>query len=150
MDALQGVAIDEDSEAVAARSPTKPLISEVSTTGAAKLRYHRQQLEHPFLVRHQEDIIIFSTESNLRHVACVDTLYMDGTFEVCPSTFYQICTIHTCATWQEQRNFQNIDLDFNPQHTMPDFELALIQSIHINFPATPHKSCSYHFRLLPL
>ena len=87
-------------------SPTKPLISEVSTTGAAKLRYHRQQLEHPFLVSHQEDIIIFSTESNLRHVACVDTLYMDGTFEVCPSTFYQICTIHTCATWQEQRNLQ--------------------------------------------
>ena len=40
---------------------------------------------------------------------------------------------------------QNVDLELNPQHIMSDFELALIQSIRINFPATSHKGCFYHF-----
>ena len=109
MDALQGVAIDEDGEAVAAHLPT---LSSVNSTGATKPSFHHYHRHDrmstwsqtttgaSFLVRHQEDII-FSTESNLRRVACADTLYMDGTFEVCPSIIYQIFTIHIFENGQQ-------------------------------------------------
>ena len=116
MDALQGVAIDEDSEAVAAHLPTlssmKSALYRSHKTKFSPLPQTRQDVilegewsqtttGASFLVRHQEDIIIFATESNLRRVACADTLYMDGTFEVCPSIFYQIFTIHIFKNGQQ-------------------------------------------------
>ena len=115
IDGLQGVAIDEDSEAVAAHLPTlssvKSALYRSRKTKFPPLPQTRQDVNlegewsqtttgASFLVRHQEDII-FSTESNLRRVACADTLYMDGTFEVCPSIFYQIFTIHIFENGQQ-------------------------------------------------
>ena len=37
---------------------------------------------------------ILSTENALQHLSEADTFFVDGTFSVCPSIFYQIFTIH--------------------------------------------------------
>ena len=41
---------------------------------------------------------------------------------------------------------QNLGTDLMPDFIMSDFELALVQSVRINFPATTHKGCYFHFR----
>lgn len=39
-------------------------------------------------------IIIFSTHTNLSFLSYCDEWYMDGTFDVAPSLFYQLYTVH--------------------------------------------------------
>ena len=47
----------------------------------------------------QEDkIILLGTSTNLHRLAESDVYYTDGTFQTCPSLFYQIFTIHIVAT----------------------------------------------------
>ncbi len=41
-----------------------------------------------------DKIVIFATESSLRLLAEATTYFVDGTFSVCPSIFYQVFTIH--------------------------------------------------------
>ena len=41
-----------------------------------------------------QGIVIFGTENALQHLSEADTFFVDGTFSVCPSIFYQIFTIH--------------------------------------------------------
>ena len=41
-----------------------------------------------------DKIVIFGTENSLQHLAEADTFFMDETFSVCPSPFYQLFTIH--------------------------------------------------------
>ena len=39
-------------------------------------------------------MVIFTTSDNLRYLSNADIIYMDGTFQTCPSLFYQIFTLH--------------------------------------------------------
>ena len=41
-----------------------------------------------------DKIVIFGAVNSLRHLAEAETFFMDGTFSVCPSLFYQLFTIH--------------------------------------------------------
>ena len=93
---------------------------------------------------------------------------MDGTFQTCPSLFYQIFSIHIIKFGQtfpmvyallpnKQRHTynkaflmlkeaaQNLDLELNPSTVMSDFELALIQAVELHFPNAQHRGCYYHF-----
>ena len=36
----------------------------------------------------------FSTNENLRLLATAETIYVDGTFKICPRLFYQVFTIN--------------------------------------------------------
>lgn len=52
----------------------------------------------PFLVAEDGDndkIIIFASERNLQQMAEAESLYVDGTFQICPRVFYQVFTIHS-------------------------------------------------------
>ena len=40
-----------------------------------------------------DKIVIFGTENALQHLSEADT-FVDGTFSICPSIFYQVFTIH--------------------------------------------------------
>ena len=107
---IQAVATEEDREAIAAHLPTltslKPSLycnrrkkfpplpqnrSEVNLQGEWSLTSTGED----FIVSHQEDIIIFSTDSNLRRLASADTLYMDDTFEMCPSILSDLLYSHS-------------------------------------------------------
>ena len=42
----------------------------------------------------REGVYMFSTNANLTLIAEAPSLYMDGTFQICPHLFYQVFTIH--------------------------------------------------------
>lgn len=51
----------------------------------------------PFLLASEgaeDKIVIFATRDNLELLSAADTVYMDGTFRVCPRLFYQVFTLH--------------------------------------------------------
>ena len=97
MGALQSVAQDTEREAVAAQLPTS-VKSSLYRSRQAKfppLPQRREDINlegewsqtttgRNFLVHSGEDIIIFSTEDNLRKTSSAKCLFMDGTFEMCP------------------------------------------------------------------
>ena len=184
MDALQHVATDDDSDGIAAQLPTFPSLKSSLYRSRQKkfppLPQNREDIilegewsqtttGENFLVHHGEDIIMFSTEANMRRLSTAKMLFMDGTFEVCPRLFYQIFTIHILENEKQfpmvycllpgksreiynrvftliKEKMQNLGTDLMPEFIMSDFELALIQSVRINFPATTHKGCYFHFR----
>ena len=102
-----------DRDAIAAHFPSFPTIesalyrirrqrlpplpqskSEVHFHGEWARTYNGSQ----FLIAEQggdeDKIVIFTTTDNMRYLSEVERIYMDGTFQTCPSIFYQIFTIH--------------------------------------------------------
>ena len=47
-----------------------------------------------FMLGSRDGVFMFSTNANIALIAEVSTLYMDGTFQICPRLFYQVFTIH--------------------------------------------------------
>ena len=47
-----------------------------------------------------DKIVLFRTVENLRRLTEAESLFVDGTFSICPSIFYQVFSIHTMK--QEQ------------------------------------------------
>ena len=115
-----------------------------------------------------DKIVIFGTERALQHVSEADTFFVDGTFSVCPSIFYQVFTIHIMKYNQvfpmiyallpnKQRHTYNrafmllkdaaldLGLTLDPISLMCDFELAIIQASLLNFPNASHRGCYYHY-----
>ena len=41
-----------------------------------------------------DNMLMFSTDANLRHLSNADTWFCDGTFKSCPKLFKQIYTVH--------------------------------------------------------
>ena len=99
-----------DRDAIAAHFPSSPKIksalyrirrqrlpplpqsrSEVHFHGEWARTYNGSQ----FLIAEQGGkIVIFTTTDNMRYLSEVERIYMDGTFQTCPSIFYQVLTTH--------------------------------------------------------
>ena len=113
---LQEVAQDQDREHIA---PILPTFSSIKTS-----LYHKRYEALPPLLRTVEDInfdggwskmvngepfmlgsragvFLFSTQGNIKLIAEAATLYMDGTFQICPRLFYQVFTINSFKHGQQ-------------------------------------------------
>ena len=42
----------------------------------------------------EDRVIMFATDANIKLLCKAQTIYVDGTFQTCPSLFYQVFTIH--------------------------------------------------------
>ena len=176
-----------DRDAIAAHFPSFPTIksalyrirrqrlpplpqsrSEVHFHGEWARTYNGSQ----FLIAEQggdeDKIIIFTTTDNMRYLSEVERIYMDGTFQTCPSLFYQIFTIHAfksgkqfplvyCLLPGKSRSIylkalellilkaRQLGYNINPNEILTDFEIAIIQAIQLIFPSTTVKGCYFHF-----
>ena len=177
------IASAQEEESVAARLPTYPSMKsalyrarssrlpslpksreEIHIEGRWQLTLSREQ----FLIREDGEMLIFATEENLRHLAEAETIYVDGTFEVCPRLFYQVFTINAFLHGQQfplvygllpsksrdsynrffmavKEEAMNHELVIAPSAIMTDYELALVQSLALAFPGAVLRGCHFHF-----
>ena len=54
-----------------------------------------------FMLGSRDGVFMFSTNANIVIIAEASTLYMDGTFQICPRLFYQVFTIHAFKHGQQ-------------------------------------------------
>ncbi len=54
-----------------------------------------------FMLGSRDGVFLFSTSNNLAILAEASTLYMDGTFQICPRLFYQVFTVHAPKRGQQ-------------------------------------------------
>ena len=96
------------------------------------------------------------------------TLYMDGTFATCPRLFYQIFTINIIVETQQfpalyallptksrathnrlftivKEELQNRNLELLPPRILTDFEVALLQSVELQFAGATISGCYFHY-----
>ena len=113
-------------------------------------------------------MIIFSTTSNLRVLAQSSWAFMDGTFKATPRIYTQLYSIHGLyrehfvplvyallsdkqrSTYHElfdivKRELAELDLVWDSDRIMSDFEPGLIPCVRHHFPRTTHKGCHFHF-----
>jgi hypothetical protein len=116
------------------------------------------------------EMVIFSTDDNLRTLAACTTLQMDGTFKSCPSIYAQLYTIHgvvnnvtlplvyallpnkTRSTYNDliqvvRHAAAELQLTISPTYVISDFECGLIDAVKQHFPQTRVIGC--FFSLLP-
>lgn len=110
-----------------------------------------------------ERILIFSTNEHLELLGRSDTLFMDGTFGVCPSLFQQLYVVHgqvgtshcpllyalmerqTQSSYEELFNFIVDNSAAKPTFINVDFEIAVHQAIRSVFGNTVTiRGCFYH------
>jgi len=110
-----------------------------------------------FVLHEDENLIIFTTDSNLSVLKACKHWFADGTFKVCPDDFYQMFTLHGLFKSQiiplayglligkkasdYDKFFERImeEDDFNPNSILTDFESGTIKSIKSLFPNVLHK-----------
>ena len=106
-DALVDIATQVEDEAVAARLPTFPsLKSSMYRSRRSRLptlpmsqedvriegRWQKTLSGEQFFSRKEGEVLIIATHTNMRLLAEATTIYVDGTFEICPRLFYQVFT----------------------------------------------------------
>ncbi|XP_037049634.1 uncharacterized protein LOC119083925 [Bradysia coprophila] len=108
-------------------------------------------------------IVIFSTNTNLSFLSYCDEWYMDGTFDVVPTIFKQLYTIHgrrnktyvPCVyvlasgkdffTYAEIfRKLKELQPRLKPKTVMVDFEQAAMKAIQQTFPGVEVYGCFFH------
>lgn len=116
-------------------------------------------------------ILLFTTHTNVHHLAQSPFWIMDGTFKTVPTIFKQLYTIHGCVGGHENSRvmplvyalmsskseecyktlFQDLidfsdehNINLQPQFVLTDFEKAAINAIHIEFPDVQNKGCHFH------
>lgn len=115
----------------------------------------------------QSNIIVFCTNSNLKHLCKCDSIYMDGTFDKCTKFFLQMFTIHgfqnghyiplvfcllpSKLTNTYERLFrllnekcQEVFLELKPKHVTIDFEKAIHKAVLNVWPSTEIRGCRFH------
>ncbi|KRX72196.1 hypothetical protein T06_16990 [Trichinella sp. T6] len=113
-------------------------------------------------------ILVFATGYNIRLLAASRTWGMDGTFKIVPQWYQQLFTIHSfaaaklvpavCCLCTDKDigtygfKFQALisraaalEVGFNPDTNICDFETALIPAIQGYFPNTRVQGCYFHF-----
>ncbi|XP_076094650.1 uncharacterized protein LOC143065150 [Mytilus galloprovincialis] len=116
----------------------------------------------------QDRILIFSTHFNLSHLTAASTLYGDGTFYSCPSTFYQLYSLHSFVDgamyplvfallpgkdqvtynrfFQLLKDYcQNNQLQLQPETIVLDYETAAHNAASTVFPGITKKGCFFHY-----
>ena len=113
--------------------------------------------DQDFILYQDEDMVILTTNNNLRVLADCHTLFMDGTFKVAPRIYQQLWTIHgqyqgyivplvfaligdkRKETYYEvadrtKRRKVQLDLILKPETLTSDFETGLLPAIRHHFP----------------
>ncbi|KAE9522680.1 hypothetical protein AGLY_016902 [Aphis glycines] len=113
------------------------------------------------------NILLFSTETNLKFLSKIDTVFVDGTFKSCPKLLTQMFTVHGLQNGnyvpllffilskKETKTYEKVfmhiisecnklNLTFSPKIVFADFEKA----IHLTFlkvwPSISLKGCRFH------
>ncbi|CAF1433378.1 unnamed protein product [Rotaria sp. Silwood1] len=116
-----------------------------------------------FILYEDNDMIIFTTRTNLSLLKECKHWFVDGTFKVCPNDFYQLFTVHALLTStiiplvyvlligksaaDYTKFFQKlleVD-DFAPESILSDYESGTIKAIKDFFPNAIHRGCLFHF-----
>ena len=125
--------------------------------------------DEPFLMvnDHDNNIIGFSTTSNLMVLCDTNTIYVDGTFKSCPKYFLQIFTIHALVNEmyvplvffllpnKETKSYfysfkytmdqcTIVGLTFSPKYIFIDFEKSIHNAAQQVWPAINIKGCRFH------
>jgi len=113
-------------------------------------------------------MLLFATDDHLRLLASSKTGFMDGTFKVCPSLYYQLFTIHGVVEeaivplvyvllTQKMRTayfdmlsklrkqVANLHLSFNQDVIVTDFDSSTIEAARQHFPRVRQIGCFFHF-----
>uniref|UniRef100_A0A2S2Q223 MULE transposase domain-containing protein n=1 Tax=Sipha flava TaxID=143950 RepID=A0A2S2Q223_9HEMI len=114
-----------------------------------------------------DNIISFSTETNLKALCDVTKVYMDGTFKSCTKYFLQLFTIHgfrnglyvplvflvlpnkTLETYTKAFQYivsycTSLQLNFQPTEIYVDFEVSIHTSVKCVWPNAIIKGCRFH------
>lgn len=115
-----------------------------------------------------KDLQIFTTNDNLKFLEKCKTIYVDGTFHVCPKLYSQLYSLHGLLNgWVIPLVFAllsdktresyaklfgrirdamaGLRLVFNPTNIMSDFESGLLETVRYHLPGTRHLGCHFHF-----
>ncbi|CAF3834472.1 unnamed protein product [Rotaria sordida] len=116
-----------------------------------------------FLLYEDNEMIIFTTKTNLSILKQSKHWFADGTFKVCPDDFYQLFTLHALMvsiviplvygllvgkSTKDYNSFLEKVLeqdDFRPESIQTDFESGTLKSIKELLPNVSHKGCLFHF-----
>ncbi|CAF2981494.1 unnamed protein product [Rotaria sp. Silwood2] len=103
-------------------------------------------------------MILFATDQQLETLFSSEWIFLDGTFDACPSQFTQLYTIHSLKFQQRKStdvylqlfselecHAERLNLKFEPQHVMSDFEMSLIKAVKQKFPMATHHGCYFHY-----
>lgn len=124
--------------------------------------------ENFLLPSYENDLLIFTTDSNLKVLAKCEIIYVDGTFKSCPILYKQLYSVHglykgfvlplifsllpdkSSATYfilfgRIKEALANLKLGFTPLTIVSDFELGLIETVKFQFPYSEHLGCHFHF-----
>lgn len=116
----------------------------------------------------ENEMIVYATDSSLLRLADCKTIYLDGTFQTCPSLYTQLFTIHglfnnfvvplvyallsnkSSASYYRlfdiiKQAMFSLGAVLNPEIVLSDFESGLIDVIRVQFPNTTHSGCHFHF-----
>lgn len=120
----------------------------------------------PFLLVNdtENNIIMFSCQSNLEFLCSLDTIYVDGTFDCCTKFFVQLFTIHGLkddhyiplvffllpnkrkSTYKIALNhvIEQADKQLTPKTVVADFEEAIQQSVLETWSGVRLIGCKFH------
>ena len=80
---------------------SNPKMSNPKMSNEVLIRSKKALTGLQFLLRQEFQFMYFSTNENLRLLATAETIYVDGTFEICPRLFYQVFTINAFVRGQQ-------------------------------------------------
>jgi len=115
-----------------------------------------------------DQMLVFASDDHLRLLAQSKTVFMDGTFNVCPALYFQLFSIHgvvedtvvplaysllpskTRTTYFDmlaliRKTMADMQLSFDPDTLVSDFESSSIAAVKQQFPRARHVGCFFHF-----
>ncbi|CAF1257971.1 unnamed protein product [Rotaria sordida] len=101
-----------------------------------------------FILYEDNEMIIFTTKTNLSLLKNCKHWFMGGTFKVCPDEFYQLFTLHALLKSVIILLVYGLLIepdDFEPASILSDFESGTIKTIKEVFPNIIHRGCLFHF-----
>lgn len=125
--------------------------------------------EHFLLINSRENnIIVFTCETNIRTLCKMNVLYMDGTFSYCTKFFLQLFTIHGLCNGHyvplvycllpnkstdiykhlfsllHYKILETYSIALNPSKVFVDFEIAIHKALIYMWPNTVINGCRFH------
>lgn len=120
-----------------------------------------------FLNDKHKELVIFSTEDNIKHLCMSEKIYMDGTFQFCTKFFVQFFTIHilqnghyiplvfSLLSGKQETVYKTlfssiiekcnaVGYVFKPKKIVTDFEKAIQNAARLAWPDSELEGCRFH------
>ena len=105
-------------------------------------RWQKTLSGEQFYLRKEGEVLIFATHTNMHLLAEATTIYVDGTFEICPRLFYQVFIINAFIYGQQFPLVYGL----LPGKSRDIYhQLALVQSLEHEFPGACIHGCYFYF-----